>query len=183
MEVVPMLGPIVGAVPAILVALSVGPEKVPWVIGAAVLIQQIENYLLLPRVMDKSLGVHPIVTLLAIVGFGSLFGVAGAIVAIPLAAVVQTFLDRFFLDREALQPAPPESRDAAGRLSYEAGELIGDVRAQFRRRGDADEQIDSLEEAIEALSFDLQQTLTACYPGENGALVQVARKECASNQP
>ncbi|MEZ4663094.1 MAG: AI-2E family transporter [Caldilineaceae bacterium] len=71
-EAVPMIGPILGAVPAVLVALTAAPDKILWVIGVVTLIQLLENNLLVPQIMDKSVGVNAIVTILAIAAFGLL---------------------------------------------------------------------------------------------------------------
>ena len=68
LEVMPVLGPILGAIPPLGVALFTDPGKTPWVLAAAILMQQVESYLIVPRIMDKSVGVHPMVTLLAIAG-------------------------------------------------------------------------------------------------------------------
>ena len=110
MEALPVLGPVLGAIPPLGVALVTEPGKTPWVLGAAVLMQQAESYLLVPRIMDKSVGVHPLVTLLAIAAFGSVLGLAGAILAIPLAAIIQVLLNRYLLG-----PAAAESQQPLGR--------------------------------------------------------------------
>ena len=57
---------------------------------APTIIQQVENNLLVPRVMKKAVGVNPFVSLLSIFAFSSLFGIAGALMAIPTAAIIQT---------------------------------------------------------------------------------------------
>ena len=95
LEAVPMIGPLLGAIPAALVALSIGPDKLIWVIVATVVIQQLENNLLVPRVMSKAVGVNPFVTLLALFAFSSFFGIAGALMAIPMAAIIQLVLNHF----------------------------------------------------------------------------------------
>src|SRR5581483_10562814 len=77
LEAVPVFGPLISGVVVLLVSLAATPEKVLWVLLAAVVIQQAESNLLLPLIMDKSVGVNALVTLLALVGFGALFGVAG----------------------------------------------------------------------------------------------------------
>ena len=89
MEIVPLVGPALGAIPALLVAASTDPTKVIWVLGAYILIQFAESHFLVPRVMDRTVGVNPVASLLAFVAFGAIFGFAGAILAVPLAAVVQ----------------------------------------------------------------------------------------------
>ena len=78
-----------------LVALSIGPAKLVWVIVATLVIHQTENYLLAPRIMRKAVGVNPFVSLLAFFAFGSLLGLGGMLMAIPMAAIIQLLLDRF----------------------------------------------------------------------------------------
>lgn len=159
-EAIPMFGPTLGALPALAVALSVDPGKVVWVIAAAAGVQMIENYLLVPRVMDKSVGVSPVVTLLAIAGFGSLMGFAGVVLAIPLAAILQVFLDRYVFSAQALEPAPPAGRDAASLVRYQARELIHDLRMLIRRHeSESSEHSDHIEEEIEAIALELEKRL------------------------
>jgi predicted PurR-regulated permease PerM len=159
-EAVPFFGPLLGFAPAIMVAASVSWEKTAAVAVAAVIIQQVENYLLAPRVMDKSVGVPPMVTLLAFAGFGTLFGVAGIILAIPMAAIIQVAVERFVLSREALDPPMPTGRNQTGILQYQAGQLLQDIRLQFREKSDlANEGNDRLEELIESIAQDLDRVI------------------------
>jgi predicted PurR-regulated permease PerM len=156
-EAVPFFGPLLGFAPAVLVAASVDWQMAVSVIVAAIVIQQIENYLLAPRVMDKSVGVHPMVTLLAFVAFGTLFGVAGIILAIPMAAVIQVAVEHFLLRREALEPAPPSGRNQKSILHYQAGELLKDIRLLFREKNElATKANDRLEELIESIVQDIE---------------------------
>jgi predicted PurR-regulated permease PerM len=86
LEWLPILGPIIAAVPAILIGLSIG---VPAAIAAAVLytaIQQLENHILVPKVMGDAIELHPAVMILALVVGGGLFGIGGAILAAPTVA-------------------------------------------------------------------------------------------------
>jgi predicted PurR-regulated permease PerM len=129
LEAVPMIGPLLGAIPAALVALSIAPEKLVWVIVATVVIQQLENSLLVPRVMRKAVGVNPFVTLLALFAFSSLFGIAGALMAIPMAAIIQLVLNRFIFHPAALEPEVSAGRDYASRLRYDAQDLAGPAQA------------------------------------------------------
>ena len=94
MELVPIFGPTLGAIPAILVALSVAPGKAIWVVVATIVIQLLENTFLVPRVMKSSLGVNPIIVLLSMIAFSSVFGFAGALLALPLASIIQLFVSR-----------------------------------------------------------------------------------------
>lgn len=97
MEMVPIFGPALGAIPALLVALSTDPSKALWVVVATAVIQILENVVLVPRIMKSSLGVNPIIVLLSLMAFSSVFGVAGALLALPLAAIVQLLVSRVAL--------------------------------------------------------------------------------------
>ncbi|HSM55884.1 MAG TPA: AI-2E family transporter [Candidatus Sulfomarinibacteraceae bacterium] len=159
MEAVPLVGPLLGAIPAALVALTLGPDKLGWVVVATVVIQQIENSLLVPRVMRKAVGVNPFVSLLALFAFSSLLGIVGALMAIPMAAIIQILLNRFVFEREALKPELSSGRDRSSRLRYEAQNLARDLRHQARRtRAGSDltiRQTDLVMDEIETLATDL----------------------------
>jgi predicted PurR-regulated permease PerM len=158
LEAVPMIGPALGAVPAGLVALSIDPVLALWVALAAVVIQLIENYFLVPRVMDRSVGVNPLVTILAISAFGAAMGVVGALLAIPLAALGQLLLDRYLIGND--NPPRPSGRDELSALRYEAQHLALDVRQQVRHKEDrAGTSIDLIEDELEAMAVDLDRLL------------------------
>ena len=163
MEAVPLIGPLLGAIPAALVALSLGPDKLIWVIVATVVIQQLENSLLVPRIMRQAVGVNPFVTLLALFAFSSLLGTAGALMAIPLAAMIQILLNRFVFRGEAAEPEIAVGRDYASRLRYEAQELAQDLRKQARFTQEGSDQTvrqtDQLMDEVEAITNDLDTLL------------------------
>ena len=167
LEAVPMVGPLLGAIPAALVALSLGPDKLVWVIVATVIIQQLENNLLVPRVMRKTVGVNPFVTLLAFFAFSSLFGMAGALMAIPMAAIIQLLLDRFVFHTVVLESEVSSGRDYASRLRYEAQDLAHDLRKQARltKGGSAlrIKQIDQVLDEIETITTDLDALLAQVH--------------------
>lgn len=162
-EAVPVVGPILGAIPAVLMTVSTAPEKVIWVIGAILVIQVAESNLLVPRVMDRAVGVNAIVSLLAISAFGALFGFAGAVLAVPLAAILQILLTRLLFDADNLQNAstpaatPPE-RNQRAVLQLQARELATDARKLARASADRlppqDETVLDEVESI-ARKFDL----------------------------
>jgi hypothetical protein len=166
-----MVGPLLGAVPAALVALSIAPDKLVWVIVATVVIQQLENSLLVPRVMSKAVGVNPFVTLLAFFAFSSLFGIAGALMAIPMAAIIQLLLDRFVFNPATMEPEVSAGRDHASRLRYEAQDLVQDLRKQARlKKGGSDlavKQIDQVMDEIETISTDLDALLAQASTSES----------------
>ena len=139
------------------------PTKLIWVIVATVIIQQLENSLLVPRVMHKAVGVNPFVSLLAIFAFSSLLGIPGALMAIPMAAIIQLLLDRFLFDPGVMESAVPVGRNYASRLRYEAQDLARDLRKQTRlTKGGADrsvKQIDQVMDEIETITTDLDALL------------------------
>ncbi|HAL15981.1 MAG TPA: hypothetical protein DCP32_04275 [Anaerolineaceae bacterium] len=163
LEAVPLIGPLLGAIPAGVIALSIAPSKLIWVVVATLVIQQTESIFLVPRVMRKAVGVNPFVSLLAIFAFSSLFGIAGALMAIPTAAIIQLLLDRFVFHPAELEPEISSDRDYASRLRYETQDLAQDLRKQARLdKGGSDlriKQIDHVMDEIEAITTDLDTLL------------------------
>ena len=106
LEFVPIIGPIIAAVPAILIGLSI---SFPAAIAAAFLytaIQQLENNFLVPKVLGDAVDLHPAVMILALVVGGALFGIGGAILAAPIVASGRD-LYRYGFHRLAGQPPAP----------------------------------------------------------------------------
>ncbi|MGB8644817.1 MAG: AI-2E family transporter [Anaerolineae bacterium] len=123
LEFVPMLGPTLGSIPAILVALSISPQAALLVVGYSVVLQMTENNLLVPRLMGRSVGVSPVVVILAVFAFSSLLGITGAFLAIPLAAILQVLMDHLVVH------AGLGTEEPAGA----ATNIISTMRAQIRR--------------------------------------------------
>jgi predicted PurR-regulated permease PerM len=109
LEMVPTVGPALGAIPALLVALTIDPERALWVIVATVMIQTLESIFLVPRIMNDSMGVNPIITLLSLITFSSVFGFLGALLAMPLAAIIQLLFERIvFTANGSVQDLRPD---------------------------------------------------------------------------
>lgn len=88
-EMIPIVGPLLAAVPAVIVALTVSPTLA---LGVAVFFfaqQQVENHVLVPKVMERQVGVSAVVVIMALLIGGSLLGIVGAILAVPTAAILQ----------------------------------------------------------------------------------------------
>lgn len=98
-EVVPVIGPIVGAVPLCLVALLQSPSHFWAALVLAILIQQVENYLLVPRIMGHKVSISPLAVFIAFLIGATLFGIIGAILAVPTAAIIQVIFEESFLAR------------------------------------------------------------------------------------
>lgn len=96
LEIIPYIGPIIAAIPSILIGLGISPLTGLAAGLLSLSIQQLENYVFVPKIMEKSAGVSPIITLLALsIGF-RLAGILGAIIAIPVFIIIQTLLNRYF---------------------------------------------------------------------------------------
>ena len=164
LEAIPMIGPLLGAIPAAAVALSTEPSKLVWVIISTLVIQQLENSFLVPRVMRKAVGVNPFVSLLAIFAFSSIFGITGALMAIPMAAIIQILLDRFVFKLEEIEPDISDKRDQASLLRYKTQDLAQDLRKQARikKRGSVQmiKQLDKTMDEIESIATDLDMLLS-----------------------
>jgi predicted PurR-regulated permease PerM len=91
-EIVPMIGPVLAFAPAVLVAFAVDPGKAVIVLVYALVIQQIESNVLVPRVMREAVGVSPLTVLLGILIGSRLYGLPGAFLAVPIAGAVQVVL-------------------------------------------------------------------------------------------
>ena len=169
-EAIPMLGPFLGAIPAALVALPMGTDRLIWVLVASVIIQQLENAILVPRVMNRTVGVNPFVTLLALFAFGTLFGVVGALMAIPLAVIIQLILDHFVFKQPNLKLDASAGRDHSSRLRYELQDLVQDLRKRARERVHGAEenavQTEHVMDEIETIAASLDGLLAQTNNGE-----------------
>src|SRR5215203_6176125 len=94
-EIIPILGPWLGGVPAVIIALTQGWEKAILVAGFVVCLQLTENAILVPRVMRGAVGLTPLTVFIAILAGTEFAGVAGALLAIPIAAVIQVMLSHY----------------------------------------------------------------------------------------
>ena len=91
-EVVPNLGPITATIPAFFIGLSQSYVSGLSMIALYFIVQQLENNLIVPFVMKKAVGIHPIITLIALIIGGKLAGIMGVILAIPTTIFLETIL-------------------------------------------------------------------------------------------
>lgn len=92
-EMIPVVGPVLSAIPAVLVALTVSPKLALAVLIFFLVQQQIENHLLVPKVMSRQVGISPVIVITALMIGGSLLGIVGAILAVPTAAILQVLFE------------------------------------------------------------------------------------------
>lgn len=88
LEVIPTIGPIISAIPAVIVAFTISPTMALAVVVLYMLIQALENQLLVPKVMQKAVGLNPVVVILSIMIGANLMGIAGALLAIPFLSFI-----------------------------------------------------------------------------------------------
>lgn len=92
-ELIPLFGPILSAIPAIAIAILQSPILAVYVIILYVIIQQFENHLIYPLVVRRSIGVSPIIVILALIIGGRLGGFFGLLLAVPMATVIMEFVN------------------------------------------------------------------------------------------
>lgn len=93
LEIVPVAGPVLAAIPAVIVAFVQDPGLALWVVLLYVVIQQFENHVLVPLVLGKTTGLNPVVVILAILIGGQLAGIVGALLGVPMATIIVEILD------------------------------------------------------------------------------------------
>lgn len=123
-ELVPMVGPYIGGAPAVLIALTQGGTTLALiVIVYIVIIQLIEGNLLVPRIMEKAVGVTPLTVIIGILIGSTLMGIGGALLAVPVAAAIQVIINNILsFSEENTTPAQAEagSTDTSTALNVNA---------------------------------------------------------------
>jgi predicted PurR-regulated permease PerM len=105
-EFIPLIGPVIAAIPSTFFAFTdfaTAPYKPFLVIIIFILIQQIENQILVPKIMNKATGLNPIVVIISLLVGGKVAGLAGVILAVPFVTIVGIFLEDFFEQRKQEQ--------------------------------------------------------------------------------
>ena len=113
-ELVPNLGPIIASIPLIVVGFLSSPTQGVLALVAAILIQQLENNLIVPRVMARAVELHPVAVMVAILAGGELLGISGALLAVPLVASLSVVVDEIQRERLERHLAVSTNEPAAG---------------------------------------------------------------------
>jgi predicted PurR-regulated permease PerM len=106
LEFIPYIGPILGAVPAVLVAATKGLDTVLWTITAYTLIQQAEGHLIVPLISREMVYIPPLVLILGILAITTLFGIQAVIFAAPIAVILFVAVKKLYV-RDSLGDATP----------------------------------------------------------------------------
>jgi predicted PurR-regulated permease PerM len=109
---VPVLGPTIGAIPGVLIGLSISPLTGLAMLALYVVVQQLENSLLVPRIIGDSINIHPAVLTVVIIIAGTLFGIVGIILAAPVIAIARDLVVYSYRRLEGV--APPGAFAALG---------------------------------------------------------------------
>ena len=120
-EVIPLIGPFLGATPAVILAyFTVSPGRALVVALLFLAVQQLEGHILVPKIMGKSVGVHPLWVMFAVLTGAALGGLAGALVTVPFVAIIKVVIDfcreEMILekwDRPLLEKKPVEENKSA----------------------------------------------------------------------
>jgi predicted PurR-regulated permease PerM len=100
LEIVPILGPILSAIPAIIVAFAISPTMALIVTGFYILVQELENKLLVPKVMQYTVGLNPVSIIIILLIGAKLMGILGMLLAIPVALVIYVVLEEWLIFSE-----------------------------------------------------------------------------------
>lgn len=108
-EIVPIVGPIIAAIPAILVALTIAPVMALATAALFFIIQQLENNFIVPMVMSKVIGLQPPIVIIALLVGAKLAGIGGAFLAVPIIVVAKIMFEEFLQEDQKLDDGLSEA--------------------------------------------------------------------------
>ncbi len=101
LEILPYIGPVIAGIPAVVIGFGISPLIGAATVALAFLVQQVENYVLVPKIMERSVGVNPVVTLLSLaIGF-RIAGIVGVLVSIPVVITLRVVAKKHLLNHFA----------------------------------------------------------------------------------
>jgi predicted PurR-regulated permease PerM len=101
LEIVPVVGPTLALIPALIVGISISPVYFVVVLIAYIVIQQIESNIIIPRVMNKAVGIDPMIVIIGIMVGNSLMGALGSLLSVPIMAVLSVLYEEWKLTHQA----------------------------------------------------------------------------------
>jgi predicted PurR-regulated permease PerM len=104
-ELIPVVGPVLSAIPAIAIAATISLKKMLFVLLFFIVQQQFENHVLVPKIMSRQVGVSAVTVIVALLIGGDLLGILGAILAVPTAAILQVIAESLLEESERVTPA------------------------------------------------------------------------------
>ena len=110
-ELIPFLGPILGAVPALVIAASQSTQMLLWTAGAFVVIQQIDvPNLISPLIQHRTVELPPVLSLLAVLAFATVFDAIGLVLAVPLTVVLYVMIKKLYVRENSRRGNPRSGR-------------------------------------------------------------------------
>jgi HAD superfamily hydrolase (TIGR01549 family) len=161
LEVIPTFGPILATIPAVLIALFWGSTYLPlsnfWfavlVLGIYIVIQQVENAYLVPRIMGRRLQLHPVVVFIGVLAGGMLLGALGVFMAAPIIASLRVLLIYVYAKLLDQEPFPPEIEEVGEVYPGEIDAILFDLDGTLVETDD--EVVESLARRLEPLRWFL----------------------------
>jgi len=114
LEIIPYVGGFITVALALLLAVAQGPLRVLLVLIWYVVVVEVEGHVIAPKLMDRVLGIHPLVVVIALFLGGEALGILGALLAVPIAIVLQVLLDEFYRFDEVEQQGAAQNAAEAG---------------------------------------------------------------------
>ena len=95
LEIIPIFGPILAAIPAVFFGLLKSPVVALWIILVYTVVHQLENHVIVPNVMNRAIGLNPVVVIISILIGAELFGIPGIILSVPVAVILVELIKDF----------------------------------------------------------------------------------------
>lgn len=111
LEFIPFAGPILSAIPAVLLALAVSTDLALWTVAMCVFVQHAEAYLIQPVIQRYAVDLPAVILLFSLLAFGAMFGALGVIFAAPLAVVSYVLVKRLYVQEALDTPTPIPGED------------------------------------------------------------------------
>jgi predicted PurR-regulated permease PerM len=96
-EIIPYFGPWLGAIPAIIIALAHESTRIFWTVGVILIIQQLENSIITPKIMGGQVDLHPVYILISLWAGGLFFGIIGMLFAVPVVLILRVILKNIYM--------------------------------------------------------------------------------------
>ena len=132
-DLIPAVGAYLGAAPAVIVGFFTSPLTGVLVLAYFILYQQVENYLIVPRVMKNAVNLSPVAVIISTLVFGSLFGFAGALLALPAAATIKVVVFEGFL-RDRVAEGDPVAKETLEEHDRAEAEAVAEATARAKAR-------------------------------------------------
>jgi hypothetical protein len=130
-ELIPILGPWLGAIPALLIVAGTEPDLLIPVALLYLIVQQLENNLLVPRIQGHAVDIHPAMVILLLVVGGAAFGFIGLVIIVPLAAILRELF--WYVDRRLAGATPDQAMRRTNVGKEPGGEPLVEPEADIDR--------------------------------------------------